>query len=318
MSNNVHTLTAYDLSFKYLERNNPLKDELKEKIKNQENPTYDLEAFFLDFANGLKDKNIAKNSGKIITITGIEDIFNKNGNVRYYIRPNAGKRGIPTKIINVDQNNSKEYIFNEKWASTYPHNIFVYSINGNYYAVFHRFSGSGCKTIFQDAANEILKSKGMKMILDWKPSVSKSDNTDEINPKSIKLKFEKEIKSEDIADYVDGKRKKKIFTVRELMLDLRVRDNHKIREILQNLRLKKLTKDSAFKAIQQETSDEYNDASITVKMGSTSKVVKWDDFENLFGGYDITEQLGRLKDSHAFIDALKSCTDDYIYALVEE
>ena len=35
MSDNVHTLTAYDLRFKYLERNNPLKEELKEKIKKQ-------------------------------------------------------------------------------------------------------------------------------------------------------------------------------------------------------------------------------------------------------------------------------------------
>ena len=89
-------------------------------------------------------------------------------------------------------------------------------------------------------------------------------------------------------------------------------------ETIQNWRLKKLTKESAFKAIQQETSDEYNDASITVKMGSTSKVVKWDDFENLFGGYDITEQLGQLKDTQSFIDALKSCSDEYIKALVED
>lgn len=318
MANNVHTLTAYDLRFKYLERNNPLKEELKEKIKNNETPQYELDAFFADFISGIKDKNIAKSSGKIITISGIEEKHKVSNKLRYYIRPNAGKRGIPTKVINVENKNGKEYTFNEKWASTYPHNIFFYQIAGNYYAVFHRYGGSGCKTIFLDAANEILKSIGMKMILDWKPSVSKNENTSEIFPKSIKLKFEKEINSEDIADHFSGKRKKKVMTVKELILDLRAKDNNAVRETLQNWRLQKLTKESAFKAIQQETSDDYNDASITVKMGSTSKVVKWDDFENLFGGYDITEQLSQLKDTQSFIDALKSCSDDYIKALVED
>ena len=67
------------------------------------------------------------------------------------------------------------------------------------------------KQFFLDAANEILKTSGMKMILDWKPSVSKNENTSEIFPKSIKLKFEKEINSEDIADHVIGKRKRKLL-----------------------------------------------------------------------------------------------------------
>lgn len=318
MANNVHTLTAYDLRFKYLERNNPLRDELKDKIKNKVEPDYDLDYFFRDFIEGIKDKSIAKKSGKILIFTGIEELINSDLFIRYYIRPNSGKRGVPTKIVSVDNSNAKEYIFNEKWASTYAHNILLYEIKGNYYAIFHRYGGSGCKTIFLEAANEILKAKGLKMILDWKPSVSKTDKNTDVFPKSIKLKFEKDVSSEDIADYVSGKRKSKVMTVKELTLDLRAKDNSFVRETLQNWRLKKLTKESAFKAIQQETSDEYNDASITVKMGSTSKVVKWDDFENLFGGYDITEELRNMKDSHAFEDALKKCADDYIYALLEE
>ncbi|MGD9604641.1 MAG: hypothetical protein AB7V00_00630 [Bacilli bacterium] len=204
------------------------------------------------------------------------------------------------KIVNVENSNGKEYIFNEKWASTYAHNILIYQIENSFFAVFHRFGGSGCKTVFLEAANEILKSKGLKMMLDWKPSVSKSNNNTDVFPKSIKLKFEKDISSEDIADHVSGKRKTRVMTVKELTLDLRAKDNNIVRETLQNWRLKKLTKESAFKAIQKETSDEYNDASITVKLGSTSKVVKWDDFENLFGGYDITEELKNLTDTHSF------------------
>lgn len=318
MANNIHTLTAYDLRFKYLERNNPLKDELKDKIKNKEEPNYDLDIFFRDFIEGIKDKNIAKNSGKILIFTGIEELIKKDSDTRYYIRPNSGKRGVPTKIVSVDNSNEKEYAFNKNWASTYAHNILVYEIDGNYYAVFHRHGGSGCKTIFLEASNEILKAIGLKMILDWKPSVSKTDKVTDILPKNIKLKFEKDVSSEDIADHVSGKRKRKVLTVKELTLDLRAKDNSLVREIIQNWKLKKLTKESAFKAIQQETSDEYNEASITVKIGSTNKVVKWDDFENLFGGYDITEELRNMKDSHAFEDALKKCADDYIHALLEE
>ncbi|MGD9604640.1 MAG: hypothetical protein AB7V00_00625 [Bacilli bacterium] len=97
MANNVHTITAYDLRFKYLERNNPLKEGLKEQIKNKEEPNYDLEHFFADFVEGIKDKSIAKSSGKILVFTGIEEIEKVDLTTRYYLRPNAGKRGIPKK-----------------------------------------------------------------------------------------------------------------------------------------------------------------------------------------------------------------------------
>ena len=38
MNNFIHTLTAYKLDFSYMKRNNPLREELEEKIKNEEKP----------------------------------------------------------------------------------------------------------------------------------------------------------------------------------------------------------------------------------------------------------------------------------------
>ena len=38
MNNFIHTLTAYKLEFSYMKRNNPLREELEEKITNEERP----------------------------------------------------------------------------------------------------------------------------------------------------------------------------------------------------------------------------------------------------------------------------------------
>ena len=38
MNNFIHTLTAYKLEFSYMKRNNPHREELEDKIKNEEKP----------------------------------------------------------------------------------------------------------------------------------------------------------------------------------------------------------------------------------------------------------------------------------------
>ncbi len=62
----IDTLTAYKCSFKYLQRNNPLKDELKDKLKDEVPPDYAFEAFINDFCEFTESLAIGEVSERAI------------------------------------------------------------------------------------------------------------------------------------------------------------------------------------------------------------------------------------------------------------
>ena len=312
MNNFIHTLTAYKLEFSYMKRNNPLREELEEKIKNEERPHIVLTEFISEFIEKTTNSeyDALSNGGKIILLDKIEHIENPKPNVkRVFIKPSVGKRDIPIYIVNLKNRNQK-YNFKKDCAATYSNNLFLYEINDEYYCICHRHGGSGCKTIFASAMNQILKTKGIKMEMNWMPpNVEGSNSVFDID--KITLIYEVN-KSSDIAD--EPTRKKKKITVKELTLNLN-QIFPSIKGIMKRYQLKEISQESAMNEIKNTVNDQgYNNACVLVKIGNAHKKVAWDDLEGLIDGFDITEKVANTGDN--FIKTLTQCADDFIFELL--
>ena len=171
MNNFLHTLTAYHLKFSYMRRNNPLREELNEKISSGESPQITITEVLDELIKltGSHQYGLLMNGGKVVLLDKIEDTYNLDINKkRIFIIPKAGKTNIPIQMVNLKDSN-KIYNFGADWASTYPHNIFVYEMNNEYYLICPRNGGSGCKTVLCSALNQILKQKGIKVEMNWMP-----------------------------------------------------------------------------------------------------------------------------------------------------
>ncbi len=314
MNNFLHTLTAYHLVFSYMKRNNPLKEELKEKIQKNEAPTIILTEVLDDFIRRTSNSEYESlsNGGKIILLESIESVdYPKPNMKRIYITPSAGKRDIPIRIVNLKNQNQK-YNFKKDCAATYPNNIFLYEIDNEYYCVCHRHGGSGCKTIFLSAINQILRDKGIKMDMNWMPpNIDGTNNVFDID--KISLLYE-ENKSSDIAD--EPVRKSKKIVVKELSLNI----NHifpSIKTILKKYQLKEISQERALEEIKSEVNDQqYNNACVSVKIGNTHKRVAWDDLEGLIDQFDITDKVSGQGAN--FIQTLKKCSDEFLLMLLEK
>ena len=314
-SNFLHTLTAYHLKFSYMKRNNPLREELIGKISSDAKPSITITEL-LDELIKLTDTRqygLLINGGKVVLLDKIEDIYNLDINKkRIFIIPKAGKTNIPIQMVNLRDSN-KIYNFGADWASTYPHNIFLYEVNNEYYLVCHRNGGSGCKTVLCSALNKILKQKGIKVEMNWMPPIVQ-ESTSNYDIDKITLIYE-ENKSSDIADE-PAKRQKKV-QIKELTLSLKTGKFSKIDDLLHSYRAKEISKEETFRKIKNEVNDEqYNNASLVVKIGKAKKKVAWDDVESLIDGFDITDKVSGLK-GQQFIDELKECSDNFLLTLLE-
>lgn len=312
MNDFIHTLTAYHIVFSYMKRNNPLKEELSEAIKNDEKPQISIEEVLQEMVQITNDGNYDELSigSRIIVLENLDNVeLTKFDFTRIYIVPKSGRRDIQTSMIRV-KNGRKNYNFGNDWASTYPNNIFFYEKDDEFYCVFHRHGGSGCKTILLSVLNNILKKKGIKVEMNWMPPFAEKENAD-YDIDGISLIYEEEIPS-DIADVPDKKKRK--IKIKELTLNLK-QGNLKIRDILKRYRLKEITKEEAFSEIsKEERADGYNNAMVIVNVGKTRKKVSWDDLEGLIDGFDITDKM--MDSSGNFIDKLKECSDDFLFTLI--
>jgi len=314
MDYNLHTLTAYRLVFSYMKRNNPLKQELEDEIKNNKVPAIDLIDLLNEFISNTNDSkfDVLKSGGKVILLRSIEDVEEiGHGIRRIRVRPSAGKTGEPINIVNLNDAN-KKYVFGIDWSSTYFNNIFFYEINGEYYCVCHRHGGSGCKTILCSVLNQILKSRGVKLEMNWLPPVS-SDEKSKFDVDKITLICE-EKRSSDIADEPTRKLKKVIR--KELTLNLKL-GFYGISGILNKYQLKEISGDTALEQIKSEVDGkDYNNASLLVRIGKARKKIAWDDFEGLIDGFDITDKVKNTGSN--FIPVLKECSDEFILKLLEK
>lgn len=311
----VHTLTAYHLVFSYMKRNNPLREELNEKIQNDEKPDVNIEELLNEFIFLTKESrfDILTNNRKVALLDLINDIeIVRNGSERYYVIVRAGITNVPIKMVNIRSKDKKAYDFNNDWVSTSPHRIFIYSINGEYYMVCHRNGGSGCKTVLNSVLNNILRKKGIKLEMNWLPPLVDNSNL-KYDIEKLTLICEEE-KSSDIADELN--KKKKHIAFKELTLNLGDGRFPFIRNVLNKYQVKEISREQAMDEIKKSVNDlSYNNASVVVRFGQVKKKVCWNDLEGLFDGFDITDKVRGLK-GNDFVNTLKETSDDFLFSLI--
>lgn len=314
----IETLTAYRCSFKYLQRNNPLKEELKDKLKDEMLPEYTFDEFINDFCEFTESLVIGEVSERAILLSK-DNVFIRgieNGTRKWRIAPYAGKHGKPFKIIK--RSSGKRYDFGSDSAALYEHNIFAYQSDNSIIIIFHRQSGSGCKSVFLEAANKMLREKGIRMEMElYLPLLSESECN--IEPTKLQLQYIRTIKSSDVAD--NTHKRKRVEIIQDLGLNLESQENSKIKNIVHDMKMGRIDPDVAFALIKHNcpNTEVYNDAEIVVRIGKRHKSVKWNEFDTLLGTHDITSQLyDRVHKKDDFIVVLSELSDEYFYSIKEE
>lgn len=314
----VETLTAYKCSFKYLQKNNPLKEELKDKLKDETPPEYTFDEFINDFCEFTESLVIGEVSERAILLPK-ENIFIRepeNGIFKWRMTPFAGKHGKPFKIIK--RKSGKRYDFGSDSAALYEHNIFAYQSEHSIIVIFHRQSGSGCKSVFLEAANKMLRGKGIRLEMElYLPLISQTDEN--IKPSKLQLQYVREIESSDIAD--NTHKRSRVEVIQDLGLNLESRENGKIKKIVQDMKLGLIDSDVAFALIKQNcpNADMYNAAEIIVRIGKRHRTIGLNEFDSLFGTYDITTLLhNKFRETGDFIGALSMLSDEYYNSIIAE
>ena len=303
----VDTLTAYRCKFCYLQRNNPLIEEQREDIKLGKLPEFTFKDFIDLYCKNDGDILIGKNTARAISLSkdtistrSLDDFCS------WYISPMAGKQGQPMTVVK--QTTGKRYSFGADAAALYNYHIFVYEDDEGIIAIFHRQNSSGCKSVFLETANSVLKSHGLKMEMDL--IVPLSDETGEVTPTKIILQYVEPSNSSDIADIF----RKKKEVIREIGINLEAKKNMKIAGIVRNMQSRKISKGVAFAQIKTEltNAEEYTDAEIHVKIGRRTKKLPWSEFEHIIGVHDISDELHTAYEkSKNFGEELTKISDRY-------
>lgn len=308
----IDTLTAYRCRFKYMQRNNPLIDQQREEIKLKKEPLFTFGDFISLYSENSNELLIGKNSNRAISLPKEKIFHSKLDNVNtWYISPIAGKQGQPMTVIK--RLTGKKYSFGSDAAALYNYHLFVYEDEKGIVAIFHRQNGSGCKSVFLETANKLLKEEGLKLEMDLVVLIS--DVVKDIKPTKITLQYIEENASSDIADNL----KKKKTVIRDVGLNLEVQENSAIADIIHNIQLGKISKEVAFIQIKEEIQSiaDFNDAEVKLRIGKRKKTVSWNDFENIVGVHDISDQLRiGYKQSNNFTKELTKLSNQYYYDII--
>lgn len=314
----IETLSAYKCTFSYLQRNNPLQEELHDKIKADVPPDYTFADFIDDFCSFTSSLAVGKITERAILLPkeNIYQLPSENGVKKWRIVPYAGKQGKPFKIIKTST--GKKYDFGSDSAALYAHNIFVYESGASAIAIFHRQSGSGCKSVFLEVANKMLRAKGIKLDMELYIPLISPESSD-ITPTKIQLQYIRPVKSSDDAENIHKRKRPEV--IQELGLNLESVENTFIKKILQDAQMGKIDRSVAFAKIKAEcsNSDIYNDAEILLRVGKRHQKIRWNEFDSIMGSYDITDRLHRkFKSSGDFIGALTALSDEYYESIITE
>lgn len=314
----IKTLSAYKCTFSYLQRNNPLKEELHDKIKADVPPEYTFSDFIDDFCKSTSSLAMGEVTERAIMLPeeNIYPLSSKNSVKKWRIVPYAGKQGKPFRIIKTST--GKKYDFGSDSAALYEHNMFVYQDENTAVVIFHRQSGSGCKSVFLEVANKMLREKGIKLDMElYLPLISPDDI--DVTPTKLQLQFVRDEISTDIAE--NKRKRKQREVVKELGLNLASYENSVIKDILRHVQTGKIDRTVAFARIKSECSDaeDYNDAKVFFRIGKRTCPVQWNEFDSILGVYDITDRLHeKFKSSGDFIGALTELSDEYYNSIVAE
>ena len=311
----IETLTAYKCKFSYLQRNNPLIEEQREAIKAGEAPEYSFSNFISTYQVYTENLAIGENTDRAIILSEDKVQKKEDGGLRmWHFVPSAGKQGKPVTVIK--KSSRKKYDFGSDSAALYEYHIFVYESDNGLYAIFHRQNGSGCKSVFLETANKAIKSEGLK--LEMELIVPMMDGVKDAMATKITLQFTKQNKSSDVADNINGSKKKHI--IRDLGLNLEAIENSKVLGIFKKMQAGRLDQAQAFAQIKAEFkgADDYNDAEIKLRVGRRYRRVQWNEFERIMGTHDISYALHEAcKVSHDFVGELTKLADEYYNNIIE-
>ena len=115
MSAFTHTLSAYEISFR----------KRRGFITGETIKFPSIEDLVSMIISSYHDNEICKNVGYILKLknSGNKTILN-NGVERIHITPDSGRRGRPTKMYSIEENNREPYTFGANWASPSSNNVF--------------------------------------------------------------------------------------------------------------------------------------------------------------------------------------------------
>lgn len=303
----VDTLTAYRCKFSYLQRNNPLIEKQREDIRLGKLPEFTFKDFIDLYCKDDGNILVGKNTDRAISLSRDSiSARSLDGISSWYISPMAGKQGQPMTVIK--QTTGKRYSFGADAAALYNYHIFVYEDDEGIITVFHRQNSSGCKSVFLETANSVLKSQGLKMEMDL--LVPLSDETGEVTATKITLQYVEPGNSSDIADNL--RKKKKV--IRDIGINLEAQQNSTFAGIIRNIQLGRISKEVAFAQLKTElpNAEEYTDAEIQIKVGRRTKRLPWSEFEHIVGVHDISDELhAAYKRSNNFVEELTKISDRY-------
>lgn len=310
----IETLTAYKCKFCYLQRNNPLIEEQRDAIKAGEEPDYTFSDFIDIYKTYTENLAIGENTDRAIFLSAEKVSIWENDNIKmWHLVPSAGKQGKPVTVI---KKSGKKYDFGSDSAALYEYHVFVYENGNEIIAIFHRQNGSGCKSVFLETANKAIKSKGLKLEMDL--IVPMMDGIKDATPTRITLQFTKQNKSSDVADNMNGSKKKHI--IRDLGLNLEESENNKFLRIFKSMQSGELDQAEAFAQIKAEFKDsaDFNDAEVKLRVGKRYRKVQWNEFEHIMGTHDISNALHEAcKTSRDFVGELTKLANEYYKEIIE-
>ena len=318
--NKIQKLTAYEMKFGiWRSKNNSHKEDLKSKMQNGESINANLNHLLELFVKNINKNSIGEKTGYIIKIEDAgESCVLNNGFKRTMITPNSGRRDQNTIMYNISSENTQKQNYDDNWVATHPRNIIFYEKDGKTYAIFHRVGGSGCKSVFKQAANELLREEGLALQMDLMLSESGSENYLQYAPDSIILiKQESTNHSTDLADQLVEKKKYKKTTSKKLVLNLGYGFNKTLGDALSKYRFKQQTKEETITIIKDSINDfdDYTDMKVELRIGNAKRIVDWNDIEKIVDGYDITETLKEMGGNSK--KNLLNCSDNYVFNVVK-
>ena len=308
-----HTLVAYRISFRYMERNNPKKEELKNKISNGEKPQIDIDHLFQKISSFSGTGNgVYSSKGLAIHVKKIDPVESGKNFKRYHLIPEAGKSDRPFTV----RKNDHEYNFNSDAVSLYENHMFIYDFGNNkLFLICHRHGLSGCKQIFSKFVNNLLRDDGI--IMDLSFILPPNSQVKDAVPTKLILSSIERSSSGDIADQLVKQKKTNIVT---LSLNLNTSKTSCFKQIVNKRIANTLSSDEALKELNMQASlkgfsMDYNDAKVVMKFGKSLRTIDWENLENLFDGLDITDKIRSM--SRDFYTKLKICADEYATELEE-
>ena len=312
----IETLTAYRCEFSYMERNNPFIEEHRDAIREGRQPEYSFSNFIEDYTQSTSRMAVGEGSdrGIMLDCSNVENHQIDDNLQRWHIVPLAGKQGKRITVYNTTSASVNRYESDS--AALYENHVFIYERHDLVIAVFHRQNGSGCKSVFLETANNMLKERGYKLEMNLITPLE-GDLHDAI-PTKLTLRYMRDDISTDIADNIGGRRKQK--EIRNLVLNLKVAENNVVSRIIHAFKTGTIDKDAAFAEIRAEVCDEvYNDADIQVCIGGRPRTISWDDFGNALGSFDITERVHSQENrGRDMVEVLTEISDEYYESIVRD